>query len=153
MLEPIEGLDVLIKDMFDTMYDAPGIGLAAPQIGILERFFVMDTAKDEPANPKVFINPEIIWASEDTVDYEEGCLSIPQIYETVKRPSEVVLKYRDAKFIENEEKFTGLDATCVQHELDHLDGKLFVDYLSQLKRSMITKKMQKLKREITREEN
>ena len=150
MVAPIDGLKALIDDMFETMYDAPGIGLAAPQIGILERLFVMDTEGPENPKPQVFINPKITWAAEELSQYDEGCLSIPDVYETVTRPAAIKLSYLNQDFEVQEKEFSGLDATCVQHELDHLNGKLFIDHLSQLKRSMITKKMQKLKKETDR---
>lgn len=143
-------LQTLIDDMFATMYDAPGIGLAAPQIGAMMRVFVMDCAKgEEEARPMALINPEITWASEELSDYEEGCLSIPDIYELVTRPKMVHLRYLDREFKPQEAAFDNLDATCAQHELDHLNGKLFIDYLSNLKRTMITKKMKKLKRDLS----
>lgn len=143
-----DSLQELIETMFETMYDAPGIGLAAPQIGAMTRVFVMDCAKgDDEPRPMALINPEITWASEELSDYEEGCLSIPDIYETVSRPKQVRMRFIDREFRPQELEFDNLDATCAQHELDHLNGKLFIDYLSQLKRTMITKKMKKFKRE------
>ncbi len=147
MKEPIDGLEEIINRMFSTMYDAPGIGLAAPQVGVLERLFVMDAVREGDPDPFVMINPEIIWASEETSVYDEGCLSIPEIYEEIQRPKAIKIQFRDKDFVLHEEEFDGLYATCAQHELDHLDGKLFIDYLSPLKRQMITRKMQKLKRE------
>lgn len=147
MSEPIEGLEAIIERMFATMYDAPGIGLAAPQVGIMERLFVMDAVREGEPDPFVMINPEIIWQSDTLNTYEEGCLSIPEIYEEVTRPEAVRIKFRDKNFAEQEVEFDGLYATCAQHELDHLNGKLFIDYLSSLKRQMITRKMQKLKKE------
>jgi peptide deformylase len=139
-------------DMLETMYDAPGIGLAAPQIGAMNRMLVMDCVKDEAeaARPMVLINPEVIWESDEHSVYEEGCLSIPEQYAEVERPSEVKVRWLglDGKLVE--ESFAGLWATCVQHEIDHLDGKLFIDYLKPLRRQMITRKMQKLKRERAR---
>ncbi len=147
MQEPIEGLEEIINRLFSTMYDAPGIGLAAPQVGLMERIFVMDAVREGDPDPFVMINPEIIWASEEKNIYEEGCLSIPDIYEEVTRPEAVKISYRDKNFTQKEVEFDGLYATCAQHELDHLNGKLFIDYLSPLKRQMITRKMQKLKRE------
>ncbi len=147
MKEPIEGLEAIIERLFATMYDAPGIGLAAPQVGLMERIFVMDAVREGDPDPFVMINPEITWASEEKNVYEEGCLSIPEIYEEVTRPEAVKIRFRDKNFTEQEVEFDGLYATCAQHELDHLNGKLFIDYLSPLKRQMITRKMQKLKRE------
>ncbi len=147
MSEPIDGLSDIIERMFATMYDAPGIGLAAPQVGIMERLFVMDAVREGDPDPFVMINPEIIWSSEETNTYEEGCLSIPDIYEEVTRPEAVKIRFLDGDFKEREVEFDGLYATCAQHELDHLDGKLFIDYLSTLKRQMITRKMQKLKKD------
>lgn len=139
-------------DMLETMYDAPGIGLAAPQIGLLNRVVVMDCVKDEDATPEpmVLINPEIVWESEGTNIHEEGCLSIPEQFAEVERPAEVKVRWLglDGKTVE--EQFDGLWATCVQHEIDHLNGRLFIDYLKPLRRQMITRKMQKLKRERAR---
>ena len=139
-------------DMLQTMYDAPGIGLAAPQVGLTKRMLVMDCVKDEDEAPRpmVLINPEITWSSDETSVYEEGCLSIPDQYAEVERPAEVRVKWIDMDEQEREETFSGLWATCVQHEIDHLNGKLFIDYLKPLKRQMITRKMQKLKRERAR---
>ncbi|PWE32410.1 peptide deformylase [Maritimibacter sp. 55A14] len=139
----------LADDMLETMYDAPGIGLAAPQVGVLDRLLVMDCEKGEDAtpDPRVLINPEITWTSEALNTYEEGCLSIPEQYAEVTRPAEVRVRYLDIDGKPREEEFAGLWATCVQHEIDHLNGRLFIDYLSALKRQMITRKMQKVKRE------
>ena len=137
----------LLNDMLETMYAAPGIGLAAPQIGVMKRVVVMDVSddKDKP-EPIKLINPEIIWESEDTSVYQEGCLSIPEQYADVERPAEVGLRYLDENGKEHEIEADGLLATCIQHELDHLDGILFTDYLSALKRNMIMKKVQKLQK-------
>ena len=142
----------LAEDMLATMYDAPGIGLAAPQIGVNRRVIVMDCVKEPGVAPRpmVLINPVIIWASEDTSVYDEGCLSIPDQYADVTRPAEVRVKWLALDGTEQEEQFAGLWATCVQHEIDHLNGKLFIDYLGPLKRQMITRKMEKLKRERAR---
>ena len=139
-------------DMFETMYDAPGIGLAGPQIGVLNRVLVMDCVKKENEKPRpmVLINPAVIWAGEDRNVYEEGCLSIPEQFADVERPAEVEVAWTDLNGKEQREKFDGLWATCVQHEIDHLDGKLFIDYLKPLKRQLITRKMVKLKREMAR---
>lgn len=137
----------LLDDMLETMYAAPGIGLAAPQIGVMKRLVVMDVSddKDKP-QPLKLVNPEIIWESEDTSVYQEGCLSIPEQYADVERPAEVGLRYLDENGKEHEIEADGLLATCIQHELDHLDGILFTDYLSALKRNMILKKVQKLQK-------
>ena len=145
-------LAALADDMLETMYDAPGIGLAAPQLGILQRMLVMDCVKDEMAasQPMVLINPKVIEASEDTNVYDEGCLSIPEQYAEVTRPAAVKVEWMDLDGKTVQQDFDGLWATCVQHEIDHLNGKLFIDYLKPLKRQMITRKMQKLKREIAR---
>ena len=142
----------LADDMLETMYDAPGIGLAAPQIGVLDRIIVMDCVKDEDEapNPMVLINPEIIAASDETNVYEEGCLSIPDQFAEVTRPKQVQVRWMDLNGGEQTQEFDGLWATCVQHEIDHLNGKLFIDYLGAMKRQMITRKMQKLKRDIAR---
>ena len=142
----------LADDMLETMYAAPGIGLAAPQIGVLDRVIVLDCVKEEGVAPQptVMVNPEIIGASDDLNTYDEGCLSIPDVYADVTRPSEVRVRWLDLAGDVQERDMDGLWATCVQHEIDHLDGKLFIDYLKPLKRQMITRKMQKLKREKAR---
>jgi peptide deformylase len=149
--DPAE-LKALAEDMLETMYHAPGIGLAAPQVGVLKRMLVMDCVKDEDAEskPMVLINPEIKWSSEEKNVYEEGCLSIPEIYNDIERPAEVEVTWTSLDGQDQSARFDGLWATCVQHEMDHLDGKLFIDYLKPLKRQMITRKMQKLKREKAR---
>lgn len=143
----------LADDMLETMYDAPGIGLAAPQIGVLKRIFVIDCAdKDEGTpDPMVLINPEITWESEDLNVYEEGCLSIPDMYEEVTRPAMIRMSYLDIDGKPQEAEFDALYATASQHELDHLNGTLFIDYLSKMKRTMITNKMKKLKKERARD--
>jgi peptide deformylase len=141
----------LAADMLETMYDAPGIGLAAPQVGVTKRLLVMDCIKEGTPEPMVMFNPAVTWGSEDMTVYEEGCLSIPDQYADVKRPAEVQVRWTDLDGAEQERQFTGLWATCVQHEIDHLDGKLFIDYLGPLKRQMITRKMEKLKRERARD--
>ncbi len=154
--DPVREIDDDIRrladDMLQTMYEAPGIGLAAPQVGVLQRLLVMDCIKEEgvPPRPMVLINPEITWSSDTTNVYEEGCLSIPEQYADVERPAEVRVRWTTLDGAEAEEHFDGLWATCVQHEIDHLDGKLFIDYLKPLRRQMITRKMQKLKREKAR---
>ena len=142
----------LAEDMLETMYHAPGIGLAAPQVGILKRMLVMDCVKEEDAPPKpmVLINPKITWSSGEMNVYEEGCLSIPEVYNDIERPAEVEVTWTSLDGGDQSARFDGLWATCVQHEIDHLDGKLFIDYLKPLKRQMITRKMQKLKREKAR---
>jgi peptide deformylase len=147
-----DGLRTLAEDMLETMYDAPGIGLAAPQIGKMHRLIVMDCVKEEgePPRPLIMFTPEIIASSDDTNVYEEGCLSIPDQYAEVTRPADVSVRWIDMNGNEQTEDFGGLWATCVQHEIDHLNGKLFIDYLKPLKRQMITRKMQKLKRERAR---
>ncbi|MBC7146046.1 MAG: peptide deformylase [Thioclava marina] len=142
----------LADDMLATMYDAPGIGLAAPQVGVMKRVFVMDCVKEKDAAPEpmVLINPEVTWGSEETNVYEEGCLSIPEQYAEVTRPAEVRMRWLGLDGQTHEEQFDGLWATCAQHEFDHLNGKLFIDYLGPMKRKMITRKMEKLKRERAR---
>jgi len=147
-----DALRVLGDDMLTTMYDAPGIGLAAPQIGVLSRVIVLDCVKEEGEAPRplLMFNPEIVASSDDLSTYEEGCLSIPEQYADVTRPAEVEVRWLDRDGKEQQEAFDGLWATCVQHEIDHLDGKLFIDYLKPLKRQMITRKMVKLKRELAR---
>ncbi|NIZ09670.1 peptide deformylase [Pseudooceanicola sp. HF7] len=146
-------LRVLADDMLETMYDAPGIGLAAPQVGILQRAVVLDCVREEGEAPRplIMFNPEIIAASDDTKVYEEGCLSIPEQYAEVTRPAEVTARWIDRDGREQQDTFDGLWAVCVQHEIDHLDGKLFIDYLKPMKRQMITRKSQKLKRERARD--
>ena len=141
----------LAADMLETMYDAPGVGLAAPQVGVTKRVVVMDCIKDGPPEPVVMVNPRVVWASEDVTTYEEGCLSIPDQYAEVKRPASVRVEWTDLDGTRQERDFTGLWATCAQHEIDHLDGKLFIDYLGPLKRQMITRKMEKLKRDRARQ--
>lgn len=145
-------LERLADDMLETMYNAPGIGLAAPQVGVGARLLVMDCVKEEGAAPRpmVLINPEVTWASEALNTYEEGCLSIPEQYADVERPAEVEVAWTGLDGAAHSERFDGLWATCVQHEIDHLDGKLFIDYLKPLRRQMITRKMVKLKRERAR---
>src|SRR6201992_2779972 len=135
----------LADDMFETMYDAPGIGLAAIQIAEPVRLITMDLAKkeDEESKPRVFINPEILSSSEELSVYEEGCLSIPEYYEEVERPSKVRVRFRDLDGKVHEEAAEGLYATCIQHEIDHLNGVLFIDYLSKLKRDRVNKKFSK----------
>jgi peptide deformylase len=146
--EPVKKTDKevrrLVEDMFETMYDAPGIGLAAIQVGVPKRVVTLDLAKkDERKNPQVLINPEILWTSEDTTTYEEGCLSIPQVYEDVERPAQVRVRYRDLEGKEHEVEAGGLLAICLQHEIDHVNGVLFIDHISRLKRDRIVKKFTK----------
>lgn len=145
-------LQRLADDMLETMYNAPGIGMAAPQVGEMARLIVMDCVRKEGETPRpmVLFNPQVLWASEATNVYEEGCLSIPDQYADVERPAGVKVRWADRKGATQKEQFDGLWATCVQHEIDHLDGKLFIDYLRPLKRQMITRKMVKLKRERAR---
>jgi len=145
-------LRTLAEDMLETMYDAPGIGLAAPQVGVLERLIVADAVKDPDAEPQpvVMFNPEVVLSSDETSVYEEGCLSIPEQFAEVTRPAEVRVRWIDMKGEEREADFAGLWATVLQHEIDHLNGKLFIDYLSPMKRQMMTRKSQKLKRERAR---
>ena len=134
----------LADDMLETMYDAPGVGLAAIQIGVPVRMVTMDVSKsDDERQPMVLINPEIVWASEEKRVYEEGCLSIPEYYEEVERPAQVRIRYTDLDGKVHEEDADGLFATCIQHEIDHLNGVLFVDYLSKLKRDRVLKKFTK----------
>jgi peptide deformylase len=134
----------LVDDMFETMYHAPGIGLAAIQIGVPQRVVTMDICKKEDAKePRVFINPEIVWSSEEKSTYEEGCLSIPEIHEDVDRPAKVRVKFLDLDGKAHEEEADGLYATCIQHEIDHLNGVLFIDHISKLKRDRIIKKFTK----------
>lgn len=142
----------LADDMVATMYDAPGIGLAAPQVGVTSRVIVLDAEKDPaaPRKPLAMVNPEVIWASDALNTYEEGCLSIPDQYAEVTRPASVTVRWTALTGQVEEQTFDGLWATCVQHEIDHLNGRLFIDYLGPLKRQMITRKMEKLKRERAR---
>ena len=152
---PLEKVDddirKLMKDMLETMYDAPGIGLAAVQIGILKRLVVLDVSKDEnKKDPLFLINPEIISKSENSSVYEEGCLSLPGQFAEIERPAECFLKYIDLNGKEKKLKANGLLSTCIQHEVDHLNGILFIDYLSKLKKDMIIKKLVKHKKEIER---
>ena len=145
---PVEGvtddLRHLMDEMLETMYDAPGIGLAAVQVGEPVRVIVMDLARDgeEPA-PRYFVNPEILAASEETQGYEEGCLSVPDYYDEVERPSKVTLRYLDYTGERVVEEAEGMFAVCIQHEMDHLEGVLFIDHLSRLKREQAVKKVKK----------
>lgn len=146
--EPVESVTDAIRDlardMLDTMYDAPGVGLAAIQIGIAKRVVTIDTNKDEEArDPTVYIDPEIVWSSQERRVYDEGCLSIPEFYGEVERPDRVRVRYMnlDGQIVEREAD--GLLATCLQHEIDHLNGVLFIDHLSKLKRDRVIKKFAK----------
>ena len=145
---PVEVVDdelrALMDDMLETMYAAPGIGLAAIQVGVPKQVIVMDlAAPDTPPEPRYFVNPEILWSSEDTAPYEEGCLSVPEIYDEVERPARVKLRYLNYQGEEVIEDAEGLFAVCIQHEMDHLKGVLFIDYLSRLKRDRAVAKVKK----------
>ncbi len=151
---PVEGVDdalrALMDDMLDTMYDAPGIGLAAVQIGDPRRVIVMDLGDrdaEEDAEPVkkplYFVNPQIVWSSEETLPYEEGCLSVPEIFEAVDRPAKVRLRYLNYQGETVEEEAEGIYAVCIQHEMDHLEGVLFIDHLSRLKRERAVAKVKK----------
>jgi len=134
----------LVEDMFETMYEAPGIGLAAIQVGEPKRIVTLDLAKkDDPRNPQAFINPELVWESKEVGTHEEGCLSIPEYYEEVERPAEVKVRYLDLDGKPREIEANGLLATCLQHEIDHLNGVLFIDHISKLKRDRVIKKFTK----------
>ncbi len=153
---PVDGVDdalrAFIKDMFETMYDAPGIGLAAIQVGVAKRVLVIDLQeRDEESGavirePRVFINPEIVEMSEDLTVYSEGCLSVPDQYADVERPSIIKAKWLDENGKAHEEVIDGLLAICLQHEMDHLNGILFIDHLSKLKRDMVLKKLAKARK-------
>ena len=146
-----EGLQQLMNDMLETMYAAPGIGLAAIQIGVPKRVIVLDiTRKDEPKNPMYFVNPEVISKSQINSTYEEGCLSVPGQFAEIDRPDKCHIKYLDYYGKTKELKTEGMLATCIQHEIDHLEGILFIDYLSKLKKTMIVKKLSKQKKAIER---
>jgi peptide deformylase len=137
-------LRALMDDMLETMYDAPGIGLAAIQIGEPIRVIVMDLSREEDARePRYFVNPEILWRSEETLPYEEGCLSVPEIYDEVERPAKVKLRYLNYRGEQIEEDAEGVFAVCIQHEMDHLEGVLFIDHLSRLKRERAVSKVKK----------
>jgi len=148
---PVERVDddlrQLMDDMLETMYAAPGIGLAAIQVGVPRQVIVMDLARqDEPPEPRFFVNPEILWASDETAPYEEGCLSVPEVYDEVDRPARVKLRYLDYNGQEVIEEAEGLFAVCIQHEMDHLKGVLFIDHLSRLKRDRAVARVRKLAR-------
>lgn len=149
--EPVAAVDSKVRkladDMLETMYEAPGIGLAAIQIAVPQRVVTIDLArKDEPKKPVVLINPEITWASDELSVYEEGCLSIPEYYEEVERPAKCRVRYLDLDGKVQELDCEGLMATCVQHEVDHLNGVLFIDHISRLKRERVIKKFTKAAR-------
>lgn len=148
--EPVGVIDGALKrlmdDMLETMYAAPGIGLAAPQVGVLKRFFVVDVGEDDARDPRFFVNPEIVERSETKSVYEEGCLSLPKQYGDVERADAISLRYRDRADTERTLDADGMLARCIQHEMDHLDGVLFVDHLSALKRRMILRRVSKVKR-------
>jgi peptide deformylase len=166
--KPVEAVTdahrALIADMFETMYDAPGIGLAAIQVGVPERILVIDLQRPadpdapEPTNeaeakaqtwvrdPKVFINPVVTWESDDVAVYNEGCLSVPEMYADVNRPARIRATWLDETGAAHDEELDGLLATCLQHEMDHLDGILFIDHLSKLKRDMLLKRLEKARR-------
>ena len=152
--EPLENVDddvrKLMNDMLETMYKAPGIGLAAIQVGILKRIVVIDISKEEEKNPLFLANPEIIYKSKNTSVYEEGCLSLPGQFAEIERPAECHIKYIDYNGKEKKLETKGLLATCIQHEIDHLNGILFIDYLSKLKKDMIIKKLVKHKKDVER---
>jgi peptide deformylase len=156
--EPVAAVDDAVRrlmdDMLETMYDAPGIGLAAPQLGVGARVVVMDCAPreegEQPPRPMKLANPEIVHASEERATFEEGCLSVPDIYADVTRPATVRVRWLDETGAAQEDDFTGIWAVCIQHEIDHLDGRLFIDTLGPMRRRLITEKMKKLKRERAR---
>jgi peptide deformylase len=146
--EPVKTVDAelraLVDDMFETMYEAPGVGLAAIQVGVPKRLITADTAKkDEPKQPQVYINPEVVWSSEEKNTYEEGCLSIPEYYEEVERPAQVKVRFTDLDGKAHEVEANGLLATVLQHEIDHINGVLFIDHISKLKRDRVIKKFTK----------
>jgi peptide deformylase len=149
---PVAGVDdelrALMDDMLETMYAAPGIGLAAIQVGVPKRVIVMDISRgDDEREPRYFVNPEILWRSEELAPYEEGCLSVPEIYDEVERPARVRLRYLNYDGKPVEEEAEGLFAVCIQHEIDHLEGVLFLDHLSRLKRDRAISKVKKAAKE------
>jgi peptide deformylase len=160
---PVERVDDelrrLMDDMLETMYDAPGIGLAAIQVGVPKRVLVIDLQEPEEGNedtpenrvrrPLYFVNPEIVWGSDEVATYNEGCLSVPEMYADVDRPARIRAKWLDYEGKAHEEELDGLLATCLQHEMDHLEGVLFIDHLSKLKRDMLLKKLDKLRKSAT----
>ncbi len=151
--EPVKKIDSAIRkladDMVETMHKAPGIGLAAIQVGVAKRVVTMDLSKDDDKpEPHVFINPELTWQSDEKTTREEGCLSIPEYYEEVERPAKVRFKYLDLDGKEHEEEASDLFATCIQHEIDHTNGVLFIDYISKLKRDRVIKKFTKAAKKV-----
>jgi peptide deformylase len=149
--QPVKQVDASIRklmdDMLETMYHAPGIGLAAPQVGVLKRVIVLDLAREgEEPQPLRIANPEVVWVSDDDATYNEGCLSVPEHYADVVRPGACRVKYLDQDNKQQEIAAEGLLATCLQHEIDHLDGVLFIDHLTALKRNMILRKLLKAKK-------
>ncbi len=137
----------LLEDMLETMYKSNGIGLAAPQVGVLKRLVVMDCSdQNTKKKPIKFVNPEILNLSSEKSEFEEGCLSLPTQYSKVERPSNIEVKYEDENGKKIKKNFSGIEATCLQHEIDHLDGKLFVDHISKLKKNRIIKKLEKIKK-------
>ena len=155
VLDISDDLRCLAKDMLETMYAAPGVGLAAPQVGESTRLIVLDCVKPEDKSPQpmIMFNPEIVSQSDELNVHEEGCLSLPEQFAEITRPARVEVSWVDQNGNTQKQEFDGLWATCLQHEIDHLDGTLFIDYLTLLKRKMITRKMQKFKRELAREES
>ncbi len=149
--KPVERVDDALRrfmdDMLETMYDAPGIGLAAIQVGEPKRVLVIDLQENDEKNPRFFVNPEIVWESEEYSSYQEGCLSVPDVYGDVERPARVRVKYLDYNGTAHEEEMDGLLATCIQHEMDHLEGVLYIDHLSKLKRDMLLRKLEKNRRQ------
>jgi peptide deformylase len=144
-----DSIRTLVGDMFDTMYKAPGIGLAAIQVGVPKRVIILDLSKKEDAHkPLVFINAEVSWTSKEKSKFEEGCLSIPDYYEEVERPSQVKVKYLDLDGKAQEIEAKGLLATCLQHEIDHINGVLFIDHISRLKRDRVVKKFTKAAKKV-----
>ena len=139
-------IKILADDMLETMYDAPGIGLAAPQVGVTKRIIVVDISRpDEPNQAYTMVNPVVSWFSEELIDFEEGCLSLPEHYVSVRRPGRIQVSYLDIEGSTKILEASGILATCIQHEVDHLDGKLFVDYTSKLRRDSILRKLKKYK--------
>ena len=155
--KPVKAVDArirqLLADMVETMHAAPGIGLAGPQVGEPLRLLVIDVPKEglpregQPPNPMKIVNPEIVWSSEELQPWDEGCLSLPDQFADVERPREIKLRYLDETGAEKELHATGLQAICIQHEMDHLDGVLFVDHISALRRNMILRKLVKIKKQ------
>ena len=149
--KPVEKVDDALRrfmdDMLETMYDAPGIGLAAIQVGEPIRVLVIDLQENDQKQPRYFVNPEILWASEELSSYAEGCLSVPDVYGDVERPARIRVRYLDYNVEQHEEELDGLMATCLQHEMDHLEGVLFIDHLSKLKRDMLLRKLEKNRRQ------